>query len=340
MVARRGRLSVVAILSLAGILVVTLVGCAPAAHEHSATASTPTPISTPTPTQAATPPALLDGDCSSLVPLSTVVAAMPGVTPIAQTAPRFIYEIPLPQAGGIQCQWYNAKQTAGFAVSLMPNAASAFAAHAAAMKKYDDAAGPAKVKNVPTYGDQSFTQCLSVGDDPAYGCSIDILQGSVWIDVRQNTNTITNPYPEPAGLRAFLTALVAKAKILPPVTPWVPQTDGFTVPTTCAAALPPATLLQDTGLSLELNPDALVDGPFSDAALLATGSLQCQWVSSVPTSTRTTVQVIVVPGSSWAWAGMLRRRRHRSTARSRSLEACWPEQQYPDRTSSGRHYRR
>lgn len=285
-------------------LVAVLAGCAPAVHPAPSATSPATTHPTPTvEPQSATPTPLLGGDCSRLISIADVRSAT--ATPSVALAPaqplNQVYLIPLPQAGGLECDWRGSSPATDLDVAVLPNARAALDAQTARLDGGDDGKNAAHIANVPSYGDQSWTHCVSLGEDPSYGCLFDIRVGTFWIEVNQVYGGMFTPYPQAPGVHTLLAHLVDTVRSLPSVRAWKPDVRGLTLPTTCDSTLPLATVRSETGIAdLTQYANAVTFNPLLDAAFVTSGSLYCQWFTQqdLPVFTLT-----MIPGSTWAWSG-------------------------------------
>jgi hypothetical protein len=286
-----------------------LSGCAAPAHHSAAISSHPAahPSSTATP-HPAEPTAPGGATCDALAPLARVQAALAStaVAPLPYSdieggGPPEAYDLVVPVAGGLQCLWQDSvtAPTITLDLSVLPNATAAFAAATPTLESNDDGHSAAAVPNVPVYGDVSWTQC-SNADDPWYGgCTFNIKVGNYWVEVDQQNPNFVSAYPESAADVALLQGIVSAVRGLPAAPPtWHPAAESFTLPTTCAAVLPLATLRTSVE-SPEIVP--VSDGDPGDevdtingVAATASHELQCFW--NAPNDD-TSVAFSLVPGS-------------------------------------------
>jgi hypothetical protein len=298
--ARRSRATAVAVASA---IIAALAGCAPAVNPPPSASASHT--SSPAPTaepQSASPVPLLGGDCSKLISLADVKSAtgVPEVA-LAPTQPlNQVYQIPIAQAGGLDCDWHDAGHATDLDVAVLPNSRAALDAQSPRLDANDDGKDAAHIANVPTYGDESWTHCFSLGEDPSDGCSFDIRVGTFWIEVNQAYGGTFTAYPQASGVRALLTKLVSAVRSLPPVHVWKPDVRGLTLPKTCDATLPLATLRSETeAADLTQHADAATFNPLLDGSFVSTGSLYCQWFTS---QNEPAFALVMLPGSTWAWS--------------------------------------
>jgi hypothetical protein len=294
---------------LSAAVIAVLAGCAPATH--AAPTATRSASARPTPTvepQSATPTPLLGGDCSKLIPIDDVVSAtvVPTVALVPARPLNDLYQLPIRQAGGLECEWSGPGITADLDVSVLPNARAILDAQAARLDAGDDTKkNEAHVANVPVFGDRSWTDCISLGEDPSDGCWFDIQVGTFWIEVDQVYGGSFTPYPQASGVTTLLTHLVDKVRSLTPSRAWKPDIGALSLPTTCGATLSLATVRSVTGGPDLTQPaetgtfNALLDGAFT-----STGSLFCQWLADSDGAPVAGFSLVMVPGSAWAWSAM------------------------------------
>jgi hypothetical protein len=292
-----------AVLSIA--LVAVLVGCAPAVQSQPSVSAPPTGTATATAEpQSDTPTPLLGGDCSKLVSMADVVSAT-AVSTVALAPPQprnDLYLLPIPQAGGLECDWHDDGSTTDLDVAVIPNARAALDAQTTRLDAGDDGKDAAQIANVPAYGDQSWTHCYSLGEDPSDGCMFDIRVGTFWVEVNQVYGGRFTAYPQAPGVSAMLSDLVHTVRSLATVRAWKPDVRGLRLPTTCAAALPQETVRSATGGADLTYADGGTFNPLLDGAFASTGSLFCQWLSKTDAADVAQLQFVVVPGSTWAWS--------------------------------------
>lgn len=305
---RTRRLGGIAVVLATGVAL-ALTGCAPAVHSQAVGDGSAAPTATPTATrsaqpQPAAPVSLFGGDCSELLPLSAVQSDIGSTSVASSTQPLDgLYQLPVPQLGGIDCAWQNPSGAIGFGVSVLPNATATIRAAESALDVSDDSKDADHQANVPRWGDESWTHCLGSGDDPPEGCTFDFRVGTFWVEVDQEFGDVSHPYPESAGIRDLLTRLVKEVRALPPVKAWKPNTDTLTFPTNCASALPLATVRSVTDSPPVTSNDASGDfGPFLQGAFAQSGSRYCSWDwRSSDEHTVYSITLTMVPGSAWAW---------------------------------------
>lgn len=316
-------LRIASVVTVAAAVIAVLAGCAPASSGPTGkltkpsspihVAAPPTPTSTPSPSAPATPPNLVGVTCANLIPLATVKSLLVGTGVSPQPYEGNYYEIDqaqnidrvaLDQDGGLGCYWSNFETTAQLEVRVIPNASTAFAAAAPALTATDDVAEHL-VSSAPTWGDKSYTDC---GDKNFSGaaCQFDILVGSYWININENRDKfVTGPaYPEDAGQKAAVAAIVASVKALPaPAAAWVPPAAASKIPTSCGDFISNATAkaaISASSVSLRQGPIDIAD-PWNKAVYAATGALDCEW-NAFKGGGMSDVEIAVQPGSSWAWS--------------------------------------
>jgi hypothetical protein len=251
--------------------------------------------------QPASPPQLLGGDCAGLATLPVIQAAV-GSTSVAAVAADSSGEPPAGslesvasrQTGALYCGWADPSQAHNLNVEVIPNATAAFAAEAAALNAAGDATGSHHVTGVPTYGDESWSQCYGETESPDGTCEFTIKVGSYWLSINEQNTDLHQPYPQSAAEKTLLNDLVASVRVLPAFRVWTPSTRLPSLPTTCDAALPVATVRSATGDStIATEPDGFT---VDDVPWVLTHSLSCVWGSA----TGIDLFFSIVPGSAWA----------------------------------------
>jgi hypothetical protein len=267
--------------------------------------SSPSPVVThqpvahptsPVPRQAAAPTQILDGDCTRLVPLSAIEAALMSTDVAPQTVPspqEYFNLLPLPTAGGLHCSWQDTIGNNLLDVEVLPNATAVLAAADASTL------GSASGSGLPTIGDQSWSSCVAppITDGE---CRFNVRVGSYWLGIDEAIDNRPQPVSLSATEQTMFGDIVATIRSLPAQPRWIAPTDSLRLPTSCAEATPLASVraaFADPTLTLS---DGPADGEALDhGAVAVTLSVDCDWISS---SGNIEVDFEIIPGSTWAWS--------------------------------------
>lgn len=289
-------------------VVALLSACAPSApspvvtHHPAAHATVPAGLHSATPLpQPPTPPQLLGGNCTTLATLPVIRAALTSnaVVPVSSDASGepsvgTFESVAARQTGTLFCGWADPTQSFDLDVEIIPNAAAAFTAESTALNAAGDATGHYHVVGVPTYGDQSWSECYGATESPEGACEFDIRVGSYWLSIQEQNSNLHQPYPQTAAETTLLDDLVSSVRALPAFRVWTPSTSVPTLPTTCSAFLPLSTVRTATG-DTAIAPETF-GFEVDDVPWILTNSLFCEWggTSSVD------LFLTIVPGSAWA----------------------------------------
>jgi hypothetical protein len=281
--------------ALAAVTLAALTACASPSPSPVVTHQPVAHPTSPIPRQAAAPTQILGGDCTRLVPLPAVQAALAstGVTAQAVPSPEDYFNLlPLPTAGGLHCSWQDPESSNLLDVEILPNATAVLAADASALSS-------SNTSGLPTVGDESWSSCVAppVMDGE---CRFNVRVGTYWLSVDEAINNRPQPVSLSAAERTMFDDIVATVRSLPAQPRWVPATDSLTLPTSCAGAASLASVrsaIADPTLTLA---DGVSDGDDIDhAATAVTHSVECEWDNAAGS---TEVSFEIIPGSLWAWS--------------------------------------
>ena len=295
---------------LAMLSVGLLAGCTPVAGTATSdTGGTTAATAAPTPTATAAAFGSPNGvTCDDLAPLASVRAASansnqatPAQLEFGNKTPE-LRDIALPLAGGLDCLWQDSTSDNFMTVKLLPNASSALNAAKSTLATTNDATDSHHAKNVPTYGDESWSACVGSATSTFDPCDINIGVGNYWIDVTFYRGDGKSNYPESAARQALVTGVVTAVKALPasPAT-WKPATASSPASSSCASVTTAAVLKSTLGISggKAVGSDQFLFAPIDLAAYAAAGVTSCWWGDP---SGATTVSYVYAPGGSTVWS--------------------------------------
>jgi hypothetical protein len=294
------RISLVASLAAAAMVVLTVSSCAPAVHPTSAPTAAPHATVKPHPhaTQAATPSVRVAVKCASLL-TDSAVAAMIG-SPVKhrrdETTPAIdVTDITARQYGSLDCLWGGDPEDSGYdqylSIDITPDATAGFNANLAGFASED----PPTTSN--TAGDKSVHGCTVDGD---LHCSGNMLVGSFWVSAYVQ-NLGAGPVSlatANANIQQILTTVASSLTTAKARTAWKPP--AGTLPTFCAAASSDAAVnsaLGGTDFALAGSDDEL-----SDAASYTQQPgvyTQCTWGSASSTGPFTYLSIAILRGGAW-----------------------------------------
>ena len=283
--------------ALAAVSLAALTACASPSPSPVITHQPVAHPTSPIPRQAAAPTQILGGDCTRLVPLPAIQAALASTAVVAQSVPspeEYFNLLPLPTAGGLHCSWQDTTGGNLLDVELLPNATAVLAADASSLASSNNS-------GLPTVGDQSWSSCVapSVTDGE---CRFNIRVGSYWLSVDEAIDNRPRPVSLSAAEVTMFGDIVATVRGLPAQPRWTAPTDSLILPTSCTGAVSLASVrgaFADATLTLS---DGTDDGEDIDhAANTITRSVECDWISASPT-TGADVSFEIIPGSAWAWS--------------------------------------
>lgn len=253
------------------------------------------PAPTTDPTGPTGPVSLVGVECSELASIDDIRGLLgDAVEPVENlytpggTWP--IASVGLRQAGGLQCEWSDAANKAGeyealLEIDIVPNAADEWGQWHTAMSG-----------NYPHESDDGtmlWTCTSSLGGRYHY-CDYDVFAGGAWAAIGINNIAAD------ADTTALVTAIVATLEgATSPAAEWTaPPLAGL--PSSCDALLSLETIRTTLGVD---DMDAR-DAPLLMPYVLNTGldaALNCSWSNPYSSVIGTPLQVVVLPGASWAW---------------------------------------
>ena len=267
--------------------VVVLTGCSSPAgdHAHPHTVAPAVAAPTPTPTVPAEPGWPYSIGCADILTEAQVqanVTATVSVKADETAVPSRFTDVSLADAGGLRCVWGGADMTdssydAGVALTILPKASAAYAARPATTPY------PCK----------------------AWGCWEDFLVGDTWVEMRYSDsgqkNNATDVQAQVDRVKAIIADRLNSLGV--PRAPWSVPEGSLTAGQAClssgsglvagAIGVDPSTVRLDTQPSYSLQYSSV------DAR---SGDTYCRWMIGSGHSSSMTLEVI--PGGSWAFAGV------------------------------------
>jgi hypothetical protein len=294
------RISLVASVMAAAVVVLAVSSCAPAVHPSTAPTSHPhlTPKPHPSATQAATPSVRVPIKCSALftdAAVSAIIDSPISVHRDGTTIPVTVTAITERQYGSLSCLWGGEAEDSGFvedlAVDISPAAKAGFIQN---LSGFSNENPPVVVNSV---GDQSVYGCDSAGE---LSCAGNMLVGDYWVTANLVNIAESGISQSTANGRiqqalATVATALANAKAGPA---WVPP--GTPLPTFCSVDA--STAKVNTALAVTDFAPVGDDEQETDAASYTqqTGTYtQCAWGTGATTEPFTYVSVAMLEGGAW-----------------------------------------
>lgn len=241
------------------------------------------------------PTSLVGAECAELASLDDIRSLLgEAVEPVDNlftpggTWP--LSSVGLRQAGGLQCEWSDAANRAGeyealLEIDILPNAADEWATWHSAM-----------TGNYPNESDDGTVlwSCNSSLGGRYHYCDYDVFAGGKWAAIG-----INNIAPDADTAALVGTIVTALERSTSPTAEWTPPPLAG-LPTSCEALLPLDTIRSTLGVDDMDEREAPLLMPYA----LNTGlddALNCSWSNPYSAATGTPLQVVVLPGASWAW---------------------------------------
>lgn len=253
------------------------------------------PSPTTDPNSPTGPVSLVGAECSELAGIDDIRSLLnDAVEPVenlfSPSGTWPLASVGLRQAGGLQCEWSDAANQAGeyealLEVDIVPNAADEWGTWHTAMS--------GNYPNESDDGTMLWTCTSSLGGRYHY-CDYDVFAGGNWAAI-----SINNIAPD-ADTTALVTTIVAALEgATSTAAEWTaPPLTGL--PETCEALLSLDTIRTTLGVDdMDVRETPLLMPYVLNTGL--DGALNCSWSNPYSSVTGTPLQVVVLPGASWAW---------------------------------------